>query len=135
MIPLYRAATLFTRLYCPESAMGSLTTEEAEDMAYANAQASPAPYSSGSGSGGHEMVKDRETVLQALNARIPEAKEKLMACDPEVVRRHFEDRGFMSMQGDWDMWLDDVMAQVTTVFILDSIVMEVEKESSEKESE
>jgi hypothetical protein len=40
----YRAATLFTRLYCPETAMGATTVEEVEDMRSASATASPAPY-------------------------------------------------------------------------------------------
>lgn len=40
----YRAATLFTRLFCPETAMGSVTVEEVEDMKYAKGDASPAPY-------------------------------------------------------------------------------------------
>lgn len=40
----YRAATLFTRLYCPESAMGAVTVEEAEDMKYAKGEASAPRY-------------------------------------------------------------------------------------------
>jgi hypothetical protein len=40
----YRAATLFTRLYCPETAMGAVTVEEVEDMRAAKAEVSPAPY-------------------------------------------------------------------------------------------
>jgi len=35
----YRAATLFTRLYCPESAMGATTVEETEDIKFAQAEA------------------------------------------------------------------------------------------------
>lgn len=40
----YRAATLFTRLYCPETAMGAITVEEAEDIKFAKGEASPSPY-------------------------------------------------------------------------------------------
>jgi len=40
----YRAATLLTRLYCPETAMGSVTIDEVEDMKFAKAEASPAAY-------------------------------------------------------------------------------------------
>lgn len=40
----YRAATLFTRLYCPETAMGIQTIEEIEDMQVAKGESTPAKY-------------------------------------------------------------------------------------------
>ena len=42
----YRAATLFTRLYCPETAMGAVTVEEAEDMKFAKGEATAPVYES-----------------------------------------------------------------------------------------
>ncbi len=40
----YRAATLFARLYCPETVMGAVTIEEVEDVKAAQGTATPAAY-------------------------------------------------------------------------------------------
>lgn len=57
----YRAATLFTRLYCPESVMGGgMSVEEVNDMQYAKAEASPAPYNQIAESVLPSIAKDEE---------------------------------------------------------------------------
>lgn len=50
----YRAATLFTRLYCPETALGMMSVEEVEDVVAVRGSVGPAAY--------EPMQPDEETL-------------------------------------------------------------------------
>ena len=47
----YRAAMFFARMHCPERLLGMETVEEVQDVGPKIAEASPAPYTNGSGEG------------------------------------------------------------------------------------
>jgi len=79
------------------------------------------------------LDRDQDRRQDALNSRIPEARKVLVDCNPEIVRKCFEDQGYESSCGSFDEWLDEVMDQVVSAYILDSIVAQIEKETKESE--
>jgi hypothetical protein len=71
----YRAATLLTRLYCPETTMGAITIEEREDIKLAEGESSQPSYDAGD-----DIIPDGgdESEAEVVDAEVlpPECDEK-----------------------------------------------------------
>lgn len=75
----YRAATLFTRLYCPESAMGATTVEETEDMKFAQGEVVTKPsYDADS-----ILADDEPEATDVIEAEIVEEKPEEKDGEPQ----------------------------------------------------